>query len=797
MRSLVALGRTAGAAVFAFVVFAVVATAFAPAANAATNAVWGQGTSAPLPVGARGGSLNAVSCAAPGGCTAVGTFTDGSGDQQALLLSESGGSLQAQGATLPADAGANPRATLDAVSCASVGDCTAVGNYTDAAGDTQGLIVSESAGSWSPAVAAAPPSGPSPEFGTLASVSCPTATTCVAVGSYHNAAGNQVGWFETEGAGGFTGQDVVLLPAITGSTGSALTSVSCIASEDCVAVGSSEGPGVDQAIVVNLRSGGWQPAVPAPLPAGAVPTTTGSALASVTCLSSGSCTAVGAYGSYAQVGSDQPLVVVEAADGSLQATAVALGSAATTNGAAESVSCPAVGECAAVGTAGQSRFSLCCETVGTALLLGESNGSWSQTAAMMPSDAASPTETNLSPGPRLVLSSVSCAPAGGCSGGGTYEPAGEIEGFSYANAPLLVNRSGTAWGSGFAPALPADAGSAPVQTHAGPSGPTDVVDAVSCASAGTCTAVGSYTDASDVAQPLVLTSTPGSAPSSLALQVPPAASAGSAIAGSSVSATLSSQAGPTGTVSFSAFGPSATPPTNCSSGGSPVGTASVSGVGSYNPSSGFTPPVAGDYWWYAAYSGDDNAQPSASVCGAGMPETVAAVRSVPPPVVKPTKRPLCSKPTGRLTATAVGPIALGITRRTANRRLTHHTGTTSTERFCLVGGGATHVLYASRHLLAKLPAKTRRHLVGHVVLILTTSPHYRTGGVKIGTTQKKAARALRLGRGHRVGKTTWYLSRIRGGERVIKVRRAEVTEIGVVNPRVLARAGWRAVLRGA
>jgi hypothetical protein len=57
-------------------------------------------------------------------------------------------------------------------------------------------------------------------------------------------------------------------------------------------------------------------------------------------------------------------------------------------------------------------------------------------------------------------------------------------------------------------------------------------------------------------------------------------------------------------------------------------------------------------------------------------------------------------------------------------------------------------------------------------------------------------RALKLPVAHRAGKTTWYLSRVRSGELVIKVRRAKVTEIGVVNHTVLARAGWRTLLRG-
>ena len=79
------------------------------------------------------------------------------------------------------------------------------------------------------------------------------------------------------------------------------------------------------------------------------------------------------------------------------------------------------------------------------------------------------------------------------------------------------------------------------------------------------------------------------------------------------------------------FGPQPTPPADCTSGGTPVGTAAVSGPapyidpghinpphGLYSSSAGFTPASAGTYWWYASYSGDG----SNSGCGAGMASTV-------------------------------------------------------------------------------------------------------------------------------------------------------------------------------
>lgn len=107
---------------------------------------------------------------------------------------------------------------------------------------------------------------------------------------------------------------------------------------------------------------------------------------------------------------------------------------------------------------------------------------------------------------------------------------------------------------------------------------------------------------------------------------PATASIGTAIAATSISATLASGSSPTGTITFSVFGPGSEPST-CTSGGSTVGTATVTGNTTYHPSGGYTPSAAGDYWWYASYGGDGNNNAAASACGSGMSETVVAAAS--------------------------------------------------------------------------------------------------------------------------------------------------------------------------
>src|SRR5207248_905451 len=129
-----------------------------------------------------------VSCASAGNCTAVGSYNDNSGFAQGVLLTETVGTW-AGGveAVLPANAGSNPDVGLASVSCASAGNCGAVGRYSDSAGNTQGLLLTETAGTWATGVEAGLPgnAGSNPNV-FLASVSCASTDNCSAAGSYND-----------------------------------------------------------------------------------------------------------------------------------------------------------------------------------------------------------------------------------------------------------------------------------------------------------------------------------------------------------------------------------------------------------------------------------------------------------------------------------------------------------------------------------------------------------------------------------------------------------------------------------
>ena len=89
-------------------------------------------------------AVNSVSCASAGNCAAAGLFTDGSGHRQAFVASEANGTWHAA-IEVPGTAALNTGggAGVLSVSCASAGSCAAGGSYTDRSGHTQAFVASQ------------------------------------------------------------------------------------------------------------------------------------------------------------------------------------------------------------------------------------------------------------------------------------------------------------------------------------------------------------------------------------------------------------------------------------------------------------------------------------------------------------------------------------------------------------------------------------------------------------------------------------------------------------------------------
>jgi uncharacterized protein YjbI with pentapeptide repeats len=149
---------------------------------------------APVPAGSAGvASLNAVSCSSVTLCFAGGWNYDAASEAQLLMLSWSRGKWADVRIPLPSDAAANPQAAVTGISCPSARQCVAVGRYTDTHGNQQALLLTRSGTKWQAAEAPLPAGAGSDPWASLNAVSCSAASHCTAGGEYENTASQPVG----------------------------------------------------------------------------------------------------------------------------------------------------------------------------------------------------------------------------------------------------------------------------------------------------------------------------------------------------------------------------------------------------------------------------------------------------------------------------------------------------------------------------------------------------------------------------------------------------------------------------
>ena len=169
--------------------------------------------------------LNSVSCVSVSWCVAVGGYDDGSANRT-LVTSWDGMTW-----TISPSPNESSRDRLTGVSCVSVTFCLAVGTYLDS--DWRTLAEVWNGTTWS----VVPSANAADENGIVAndeldSVSCVTASSCMAVGNYKTVAAGQ-NLVET-----WDGSTWSVMPSENaGTDNNFLVAVSCAADASCVAVG--------------------------------------------------------------------------------------------------------------------------------------------------------------------------------------------------------------------------------------------------------------------------------------------------------------------------------------------------------------------------------------------------------------------------------------------------------------------------------------------------------------------------------------------------------------------------------
>jgi len=344
----------------------------------------------PVPAASPDATLTALSCPSAGSCVAVGNVYGVDHVQNPMAETLASGSWTAQALSFPdhtiPSGDANP--VLQGLSCPSASSCVAVGYVPGPALAEHPLAEMMSGGTWRPERLPLPP-GVHNQSATLSGISCPTATSCVAVGGLQSEAAAVI---ETWAGGTWVPTD---LSPPGKEPRMALSSVSCLSATSCVAVGAYWGsnPGFSRPLTATLSGSVWKvKKLRLPADARTDVAFTVPMLRSVSCLSTGSCTAVGFY----PTTFDATVPLVE----TLSATVWRPVSPATVTGANWSllwgVSCPLTGSCTAVG-----------EADGVPLVETETDAIWTPTTVVPPTG-----DTGAS------LQAVSCASAASCTAAG-------------------------------------------------------------------------------------------------------------------------------------------------------------------------------------------------------------------------------------------------------------------------------------------------------------------------------------------------------------------------------------------
>ncbi|HEY2552639.1 MAG TPA: hypothetical protein VGI64_18880, partial [Streptosporangiaceae bacterium] len=229
----------------------------------------------PNPAGSVGSSLSGVSCSAADACTAVGSDESVSGGQGVFTTYAErwdGSSWTIQ--NTPAGTSSN----LNGVDCLSATDCVAVGDILTGVGINLDTLAETWNGSTWTIQGTPTPTGATRAF--LSEVSCVSATSCEAVGSFNRKTSNEFLFAEKWNG---TSWKLQTTPALASSPNNRFNGVSCTSVSSCIAVGTAG----SSMLAEHWNGSSWtimSPTSPA-----------GGFLGGVSCTSANACTAAGDY----------------------------------------------------------------------------------------------------------------------------------------------------------------------------------------------------------------------------------------------------------------------------------------------------------------------------------------------------------------------------------------------------------------------------------------------------------------------------------------------------------------------
>jgi LPXTG-motif cell wall-anchored protein len=452
------------------------------------SGTWGEGSPAEFATANTFSKFEAVSCSSAGNCTAVGKFYNADNGSEAFTMTSTNGVWgQATPAVFASDVqSAVPDTQFTVVSCASAGNCTAAGHFKPVTGGRMAFTMTSTNGVWGQAVPV--PFEPEVQsispYSSVNSVSCASVGNCTAVGYFKNANGGYEAftWTMSGGQGGQAAPAVFADGVEQSPTyrNASFYGVSCASAGNCAAVGyfSNESNNVE-ALTMMSAGGVWGRATPAAFASGVQNAAPSATFYAVSCTSVGNCTAVGYFKNTS--GANEALTMTSSGGEWGQASTAMFATGVRSANPEErlsSVSCASAGNCTSAG------YFKNADSVRQLFTLTSSGGAWGQGTPVV---FASGLESSY---PYSDIKAVSCGSAGNCTAVGEFRnAANNTEAFT-------VTSTGGVWGQ-----------PTPVVFGTGIQNESQyaVLTSVSCASAGDCTAVGQFKNASSNYEAFTLT----------------------------------------------------------------------------------------------------------------------------------------------------------------------------------------------------------------------------------------------------------------------------------------------------
>jgi hypothetical protein len=357
--------------------------------------------------------LGTVACWTARACEAGGSYVAANADGYPMVDSRSArGWAKAIRLRLPSNAEASPQGTIDSIACTGAGSCIAAGSYSYAGAKTAqtgAFLAAQRKGLWARAAAPKlPANAAASPFSEVAAVACTGPGSCVAAGNYEVTGGSLELMVATQSRGRWARARELLPPRNAHLTPASayFLGLACPKAGHCVAVGFyADSAGHDQPLVARESNGHWARAAGVVLPVGSASTPFGE-FRGVACSKAGYCVAVGTYAA-GPAGDDEAMAATESAGVWRRAVRIRLAPLGVSAQAGlDKVACDRAGACVAVGGYFTPTYSVAASAT-------QSHGRWEP-----PAYVTLPPGAGLGSSEHAVLVGVACVRT--CNAVGAY-----------------------------------------------------------------------------------------------------------------------------------------------------------------------------------------------------------------------------------------------------------------------------------------------------------------------------------------------------------------------------------------